>query len=282
MKIFTKKATIAVSLLTALSLSGCFQDVPNDQNSKSTSGASTSATPSDATSATPSATSTANAELEKKLKINDDTVNPTTEAQEQKAAELNKEYMDEYEKLAKETPLGIDIAATVSEKASSEAKETFKDMNINEGTRTSLEVIQTLTTNAGFYKARDTSHDADNLTALIPLTTEGFRENALNDIKKNNRLSVIPTTNAEGNMGTDSKGENIFPLSTPEFTYWVTDIDTHGEYLLVSGYTELVFYTKANVQATIGYNWVVTSIPGADSLWQVDKIAYTIAEVKNG
>lgn len=255
-----KKAT-AVTLLLALSmtLTGCFQEVPSDENRVAAPKASVSASPA------PSESASIDPELAEKLKENEITKGDDTEA----AAEANKEYFDAVQKAQRETPLGVNVAETVAEKTTPAAQAAFADFDIEEGARFSLEFWQRLIQKGDFYGPRDASRDFDLLTDVAPMMTGSLQDEIKAEIADVGKFVRILTANSAGTIGTDRDGNDLAPVTIPTHKFWVKEVTVEGEFLVVYGYSEMTVLTKAGTEFVYGYDFGVRSVPGADGSWQV-------------
>lgn len=273
MKILTKKATLAVSLLMALSLSGCFQEVPSDKDSKS----STQSSPRP--SASVEATTNPGVQLENEIKVNDDTVNPETTKEIKKAAETNKEYFEEYKEKSAASPFGIDVDSFVADYSDPQVNEIFPDLDTEEGARTALDFYQKIITNGTLYKERDASKDFEAIVNVQPMMTQELEEKIQKGIKTNHRLDIIPTSNANGVLAVID-GKEIRATMSPSSNVWANRVSVEGEHLIVDGYTESTFYTEDMNSIKMTYNWRIYAIPATDSKWQIEGITYSHLENK--
>ncbi len=266
----TKKAG-AITMLLALSLSlgGCFQQVPSDKDSTNTP-ASSSASPTVSASPSIAAAPTADPTLAEKLKDNEITRGDDAK----KAAAENEEYFDAAQKAAAASPLGVNVAETVKDKTTPEAKETFRDYDLVEGTRFSLAFFQSLVQKGDFYKPRDASKDFTLLADVTPMMTQRYEDEVKADIKRAGKFIDVITTNSEGTFGTGKDGVDLTPATIPTQKYWVNSVTADGEFLRIEAYAELTVLTKSGVVNVTPYNFAVSALPGADGSWQVDSIAW--------
>lgn len=273
MKIFSKKTTAVASLVMTLALTGCFQDVPSDKNSTPSS---TQASPS--ASASPSATAKT-VEVETELKVNKDTVNPTTGEEMKKAAEQNKDYYEEYEKKSTESPLGIDVKSFVAASSDPQVKEIFVDFNVEEGTRASLDFYQKLISNGTLYQPRDAKKDFEAIVNVKPMMTPSFIEALEKDIAEKGKFNLFPVTDDEGVI-LKSGDKELKPAGAPISTVWPNNVTVHGEYLVINGYTESAFYGENIDGLTLAYNWQIFAIPSGESSWHIKGLTYSNLETK--
>lgn len=253
------KVTAATLLLAvSMTLTGCFQDVPSDKNSVAAPKASASA------SASPSAGPSIAPELEEKLKENEVTKGDDAKA----AAEANKEYFEAAQKAQREAPLGFNISETVAEKSTPEVKTVFADFDVEEGTRTSLDFWQRLIQKGDFYQPRDASRDFDLLADVTPMMTDSLQQEIKAEIADIGKFARSITTNSAGSFGVVG-GVDIKPVAVPTHKFWMKEVTTEGQYLVVYGYSEITILTEAGTEFVYGYDFGVRSVPGADGSWQV-------------
>lgn len=267
MRIFTKKAAVAGSLIMALGLTGCFQDVPSDQDRKPATSAPTK-------SAKGEMPDTPKYEETKEL---DGTV---VEGEEMTANDLadinenNKEFADKVRSEVEAKPFGIDTEVLVNDWSTPEVKEVFKEFNTAEGARHGLDFFQKVLSVSNYSQKRDASKDYEPLQGFEQMMTPEMQEKVKANIAEKGKTTLVPSADSNG-VVTLLKDTPFTLLSHPTYKVWSHNVAVEGPNLRLDGTMEMTFLTDKGIM-NIKAGWGMYVIPAGEDEWRVDGLSWRL------
>lgn len=271
MRIFTKKAAVAGSLIMALGLTGCFQDVPSDQDRKPATSAPTKSTKGEMPD-------TPKYEDTKEL---DGIVDPDKEMTAEDLASINennKEFAEKFYSEIEAKPFGVDPEVLINDWSTPEVKEVFKEFDTKEGVRFGLDFMQKTLAIGKYFEERDASKDYEPLVGFEEMMTIGLQEDLKKRIAEDGRITMVPSSHGDGeiNFSGDLSEPKVYLATHPIYNIWADGVSVDGEFLQVVGKGEMTIFTKDENVFVPSFRWSMNLIPVGENEWRVDGFSWRI------